>query len=151
MSGTIDSLMVQCTRCVSYDTWQGVTFDEDETPLSPIPIPAHGTTMEVDDTLSSSPSQSVEQAKKTGNRPSLPDILQGKEEIRKDTARRRPNSTAEMPEQLAADLRAIEKVLRMDGRVERFYLLVRKQQNRFETRVQVCNSKYAIVLQRVNI
>lgn len=128
MGGTIDSLMVQCTRCVSYDTSQGVTFDEDETPLSPIPIPAYRTTMEVDDTLSSSPSQSVEQAKKTGNRPSLPDILQGKEE---NTARRRPNSTAKMPEQLAADLRAIEKLLRMDGRVKRFYLPVRKQQNPF--------------------
>ncbi|KAL0583446.1 hypothetical protein ABG067_006682 [Albugo candida] len=66
--------------------------------------------MEADGTLPSSSSKPVKQAKKSGNRPSLADILQVQEEIRKGKARTKAQFQVEIPKPLAADLRAIEKV-----------------------------------------
>ncbi|CCI46830.1 unnamed protein product [Albugo candida] len=84
---------------------------EIETPLSPNPIPANQpVAMEVDDALPSAPRKPVEQGKKTGNRPSLADILKGHEEIRKDKAAKKATWKVEMPKPLASDLRAIEKL-----------------------------------------
>ncbi|CCI11676.1 unnamed protein product [Albugo candida] len=84
---------------------------EIETPLSPNPIPANQpVAIEVDDALPSAPRSPVEQGKKTGNRPSLADILKGHEEIRKDKAAQKATWKVEMPKLLASDLRTIEKL-----------------------------------------
>lgn len=116
---------------------------ETETPLFPFPFPANQLiAMEADGTLPSSSSKPVKQAKKSGNRPSLADILQVQEEIRKGKARTKAQFQVEIPKPLAADLRAIEKVFTAE--LEGFVSYFERGKTFFHT-----VSKYAIFLETV--
>nr|CCA23002.1 AlNc14C176G8114 [Albugo laibachii Nc14] len=84
---------------------------EIETPLSPVLISSNQpAAMEVDDIIASPPPNPVEQAPVIGPRPTLADILKVHEVIRKDKALKKATFKIEMPNPLAADLRAIEQI-----------------------------------------
>nr|CCA17457.1 AlNc14C35G3128 [Albugo laibachii Nc14] len=66
--------------------------------------------MEVDDTGVGLTTEATGAPAKTDPRPTLADILKGKEEIRKDKAAKQARFKAAMPKPIAADVRAVEKL-----------------------------------------